>query len=87
MKRARKDRDQSQYWINKVLEAEEKDPNRYVKELFLIFSEYLKFKIICILYFLNIIVCYLIYFSQITVYIFYCPLKIKKCTIVLIFFY
>jgi len=28
VKRARKDRDQSQYWINKVLEAEEKDPNR-----------------------------------------------------------
>jgi len=31
VKRARKDRDQSQYWINKVLEAEEKDPNRYAK--------------------------------------------------------
>jgi len=31
VKRARKDRDQSQYWINKVLEAEEKDPNRYLK--------------------------------------------------------
>lgn len=30
VKKARKDRDQSQYWINKVLEAEEKDPNRYV---------------------------------------------------------
>lgn len=30
VKRARKDKDQSQYWINKVLEAEEKDPNRYV---------------------------------------------------------
>lgn len=29
VKRARKDRDQSQYWINRVLEAEEKDPNRY----------------------------------------------------------
>jgi len=29
VKRARKDRDQSQYWINKVLEAEEKDPNRW----------------------------------------------------------
>lgn len=31
VKRARKDRDQSQYWINRVLEAEEKDPNRYFK--------------------------------------------------------
>ncbi|XP_050538202.1 serine/arginine-rich splicing factor 4 isoform X2 [Daktulosphaira vitifoliae] len=29
VKRARRDRDQSQYWINKVLEAEEKDPNRW----------------------------------------------------------
>lgn len=34
VKRARKDRDQSQYWINKVLEAEEKDPNRYVQIIF-----------------------------------------------------
>lgn len=34
VKRARKDRDQSQYWNNKVLEAEEKDPNRYITFLF-----------------------------------------------------
>jgi len=34
VKRARKDRDQSQYWINKVLEAEEKDPNRYTKSFY-----------------------------------------------------